>query len=118
MKVYAIEIDGTTRLFTINSVSFKNSSVEIVDVERGNHIVITTEAFKRNTTKTYDFDEIPNSIINAVREEERKRYTEAVENYNTLCGYLNGKDESVPIVAALAIIQDFLEQKERELAWE
>lgn len=119
MKIYVVKFNNFVRMFKEEHRNNKTRVVHMVDALTQEHIVMPAEQLRSITINEFEAtDEIPTSIRKAMRDEERRLYNDAAEHYNALNWYLSRDDESVPIVAALAIIQDFLKQKERELAWE
>lgn len=112
MKIYVVEYDNIVRMLKEEHRNNRTEVVYLADVLTQERIVMAAECLRAITLKEYE------STDELKRENEKSHYSEAVTNFNALRGYLNGIDDSAPIIAALAIIQDFLEQKERELRWE
>lgn len=112
MKIYVVKLNNFVRMLREECRNSRTKVVCLVDTLTQESIIMSAEALRAITLKEFG------QLTELKREEEKARYTEAVENFNALNGYLNEVDDSTPIIAALAIIQDFLEQKERELAWE
>lgn len=112
MKIYVVKLNNFVRILREECRNSRTKVVCLVDTLTQESIIMSAEALRAITLKEFG------PLTELKREEEKARYTEAVENFNALNGYLNEVDDSTPIIAALAIIQDFLEQKERELTWE
>lgn len=118
MKIYVVKLNNFVRMFREEHRNNKTKAVFLVDTLTQEHIAIHAETLRAITLKEFESTDEFGPLTEIERKEEKARYTEAVKNFNALNGYLNEIDDSTPIIAALAIIHDFLEQKERELAWE
>lgn len=118
MKIYVVKLNNFVRMLREECRNSRTKVVCLVDTLTQESIIMSAEALRAITLKEFEATDEFGPLTELKREEEKARYTEAVENFNALNGYLNEEDDSTPIIAALAIIQDFLEQKERELAWE
>lgn len=119
MKIYVVKYNNFVRMLKEEHRNNKTQVVHLVDSFTQENITMHAEQLRSITINEFEAtDEIPTSIRKAMRDEERNFFNDATEHYNALNWYLSRDVESVPIVAALAIIQDFLEQKERELPWE
>lgn len=112
MRIYVVKLNNFVRMFREECRNSRTKVVCLVDILTQERIIMSAEQLSAITLKEFG------PLTELKRKEEKARYTEAVKNFNALNGYLNEIDDSAPIIAALAIIQDFLEQKERELAWE
>lgn len=118
MKVYVVKHNDFLRMFREEHRNNRTNAVYLVDALTQARFVMDAEYLRTITLKEFESTDDFGPLIELKREEEKARYTEAVKNFNALNGYLNEIDDSTSIIAALAIIQDFLEQKERALAWE
>lgn len=118
MKIYAVKLNNFVRMFREEWRNSDTGVVRLVDTLTQECINMPSEELRAITLKTFEFTDVCREFTELMRKEEKARYTEAVKNFNALNGYLNEVDDSTPIIAALAIIQDFLEKKERELSWE
>lgn len=118
MKIYVVKHNNLVRMFREEHRNNKTQAVFLVDTLTHERIVMPAEILRAITLKEFEAVDDFGPLVECKRKEEKARYSEAVDHFNALNGYLNEVDDSTPIIAALAIIQDFLEQKERELAWE
>lgn len=118
MTIYVVKLNNFVRMFREEHRNNKTKAVCLVDTLTQERIVMPAEILRTITLKEFESTNEFGPLTESKREEEKARYSEAAKNYNALSKYLNEVDDSTPIIAALAIIQDFLEQKERELAWE
>ena len=118
MKIYVVKHNNFVRMFREEHRNNRTQAVYLVDTLTQERIVMPEKYLRTITLKEFESTDGFGPLTELKREEEKARYTEAVEHFNALNGYLNEIDDSTPIIAALAIIQDFLEQKERALTWE
>lgn len=118
MKIYVVKLNNFVRMFREEWRNSETGVVRLVDTLTQECINMSSEELRAITLKTFEFTDVFRELTELTLKEEKARYSEAVEHFNALNGYLNEVDDSTPIIAALSIIQDFLEQKERELAWE
>lgn len=119
MKIYVVKHNNFVRMLKEEHRNSITQVVHLADALTQERIVMPAEQLRSITINEFEAtDDIPTSIRKAMRDEERRLHNDAAEHYNALNWYLSRDVENVPITAALAIIQDFLEQKERELAWE
>lgn len=118
MKIYVVKLNNFVRMFREEYRNDKTRIVYLVDTLTQERIILSPEKLRAITLREFEAADDFGPLVECKRKEEKARYSEAVDHFNALNGYLNEVDDSTPIIAALAIIQDFLEQKERELAWE
>lgn len=118
MNIYVVKLNNFVRMLREEWRNSSTNVVCLVDTLTQECIKMSSEELRAITLKTFVSTDVFREFTDLMRKEEKARYTEAVKNFNALNGYLNEVDDSTPIIAALAIIQDFLEQKERALAWE
>lgn len=118
MKFYILKRNNTVRMCREDYVEPNSKVIYLVDTITRERIVMSEERLRAITLKEFESTNEFGPLVELKREHEKARYSDAVKHFNALCAYLNEIDDSTPIIAALAIIQDFFEQKERESAWE